>query len=154
MDLSRLQSLPLVSFAADQVVIAELQPLQGIYFLEGGEVEVFKEGVTIAEIYEPGAVFGEMSCLLHTAPTATVRTITACTFRYAADPVLFFREHPDGALHVAEILARRLDSLNRYLVDIKRQFEDRADHLGMIDEVLDSLMHKHPRNIPRRPAGD
>jgi hypothetical protein len=55
---------------------------------------------------------------------------------------------------MAGILARRLDSLNRYLVDIKRQFEGRSDHLGIIDEVLDSLMHKHPRAIPRRSAGD
>lgn len=49
--------------------------------------------------------------------------------------------------------ARRLDSLNRDLVEIKHQFKDRADHLGIIDEVLDALLHKHPRNIPRRDAG-
>ncbi|MEJ1972088.1 MAG: hypothetical protein WDM96_06350 [Lacunisphaera sp.] len=69
-------------------------------------------------------------------------------------PGNFFRQNPDVALHMATILARRLDSLNRYLVDIKHQFKDRSDHLGIIDEVLDALMHKHPRNIPRREAGD
>jgi hypothetical protein len=95
-----------------------------------------------------------MAYLLGTAPTAMVRTITPCTFRHVADPREFFRRNPDVALHMAAILARRLDSLNRYLVDIKHQFKDRADHLGIIDEVLDALMHKHPRDIPRRPAGD
>jgi hypothetical protein len=55
---------------------------------------------------------------------------------------------------MARILARRLDSLNRYLVNIKEQFRDRADHLGIIDEVLDALMHRHPRVIPRRETGD
>jgi CRP/FNR family cyclic AMP-dependent transcriptional regulator len=154
MDLSLLQTLPQLSCAAGQVVIEEGRPIQGIYFLETGEVEVLKDGILIAEIYDAGAVFGEMSYLLKTEPTATVRTIISCTFRHVADPVSFFRQHPDLALHMAEILARRLDSLNRYLVDIKRQFKDRADHLGIIDEVLDSLMHKHPRNIPRRSAGD
>lgn len=154
MDLSLLQTLPQLSCATGHVVIEEGRPIQGIYFLESGEVEVLKDGILLAEIYEMGAVFGEMSHLLKTEPTATVRTITACTFRHVADPVGFFRQHPDITLHMAEILARRLDSLNRYLVDIKRQFKDRADHLGIIDEVLDSLMHKHPRNIPRRSAGD
>jgi CRP/FNR family transcriptional regulator, cyclic AMP receptor protein len=44
--------------------------------------------------------------------------------------------------------------MGRYLVDIKLQFRDRSDHLGMIDQVLDTLMHKQPRVIPRRPTGD
>jgi CRP/FNR family transcriptional regulator, cyclic AMP receptor protein len=117
-------------------------------------VEVLKAGVLIAEVYEAGAVFGEMAHLLRTEPTATVRALTSCQLRLVADPAEFFRQHPAVALHMAEILARRLDSLNRYLVDIKLQFKDRADHLSIIDEVLDALMHKHPRHIPRRDAGD
>jgi CRP-like cAMP-binding protein len=155
MDLSLFQTLSPISCPAGQVLIAEGRPLMGLYFLESGEVEVRKGDVLIAEIYEPGAVFGDMAYLLKTDPTATVRALTPCTFRHVADPAAFFRDQPAAALHMAEILARRLDSLNRYLVDIKNQFKDRADHLGIIDEVLDSLMHKHPRRIPRREsAGD
>lgn len=154
MDLSLLQPLPPVAFGAGATVITEGQALPGLYFLESGEVEVLKDGVLIAEVYEPGAVFGDMAYLLGSAPTATVKTLTPSVFRHVADPREFFRKNPDIALHMASILARRLDSLNRYLVDIKNQFKDRADHLGMIDEVLDALMHKHPRDIPRRPQND
>jgi CRP/FNR family cyclic AMP-dependent transcriptional regulator len=154
MDLTLLQTLPAVTYAPGQVAIAEGSPMGGIYFLESGEVEVLKGGQLIAEVFEPGAVFGDMAYLLGSAPTATVRALTPCVFRHVADPREFFRLNPDGALHMAAILARRLDSLNRYLVDIKQQFKDRADHLGMIDEVLDALMHKHPRDIPRRPQED
>jgi len=153
MDLSVLQSAPGFSSTAGHVVITEGQPLEGIFFLESGEVEVLKNGILIAEIHDAGAVLGEMSWLLGTTPTATVRTVTPCTFRYVLNPAEFFRKNPDIALHVAELLARRVDSLNRYLVEIKNQFRDRADHLSIIDEVLDSLMHKHPRSIPRRDAG-
>ena len=153
MDLSALQSVPRISSAAGQVVITEGQALQGIYFLEGGEVEVIKNGVLIAEIRDAGAVLGEMSWLLGTTPTATVKTITPCTFRHVANPPEFFQQNPAVTLHMAVILARRVDSLNRYLVEIKNQFKDRADHLAIIDEVLDALMHKHPRDIPRRDAG-
>lgn len=154
MDLSVLQHLPAVSFAPGAIVITEGQPLAGLYFLESGEVEVLKEGELIAEVYEPGAVFGDMAFLLGSAPTATVKALTPAVLRHVADPATFFATTPGVALHTATILARRLDSLNRYLVDIKHQFRDRADHLGMIDEMLDALMHKHPRNIPRRPQDD
>lgn len=154
MDLSLLQVLPQVPCAAGAVLITEGLPVDGIYFLESGEVEVLKGGTLIAEVYEAGAVFGDMAFLLGTAPTATVKAITPCVFRHVPVPREFFQRHPEFALHMAAILARRLDSLNRYLVDIKHQFKDRSDHLGIIDEVLDALMHKHPRNIPRRPAGD
>lgn len=154
MDLSFLQKLPALSVAAGQVLIEESQPVAGLYFLESGEVEVLKGGTLIAEIYDAGAVFGDMAYLLQTAPTATVRALTPSQFRQVVNPAEFFRQNPEVALHVAQILARRLDSLTRYLVDIKHQFKDRADHLGIIDEVLDALMHKHPRNIPRREVGD
>jgi CRP/FNR family cyclic AMP-dependent transcriptional regulator len=154
MDLSFLQALPLLSVPAGHVLIEEGQPVTGLYFLESGEVEVLKGGTLIAEIFDSGAVFGDMAYLLQTAPTATVRMLTACKLREVAAPAEFFRQNPEVALHVAQILARRLDSLTRYLVDVKHQFKDRADHLGIIDEVLDALMHKHPRTIARRPAGD
>jgi CRP-like cAMP-binding protein len=154
MDTTLLQSLPATALPAGATIITEGQPLAGLYFLEDGEVEVLKGNVVIAEIYERGAVFGDMSFLLKTAPTATVRTLTPATFRHVADPADFFARNPAVALHMATILARRLDSLNRYMVDIKRQFKDRADHFGILDEVLDALMHKHPRDIPRRPQGD
>lgn len=154
MDLSLLQVLPQVPCAAGAVLITEGRPVAGIYFLESGEAEVRKGDTLIAEVYEPGAVFGDMAYLLGSDSTATVKALTACVFRHVAAPREFFQQHPEFALHMATILARRLDSLNRYLVDIKHQFKDRSDHLGIIDEVLDALLHKHPRNIPRRPQGD
>jgi len=154
MDLTHLQSLPRLALDTGAVLIVEGQPVQGIYFLESGEVEVRKDDVIIAEVYEPGAIFGDMAFLLDVVPTATVKTVVPSVFRHVPNPREFFRQHPDYALHTATILARRLDSLNRYLVDIKHQFKDRADHLGIIDEVLDALMHKHPRKIARREAGD
>ncbi len=150
MDPVHFSTLPPLHIPAGGTVITEGRPLAGIYFLESGEAEVMKGGVLIAEVFEPGAVFGDMAFLLGTPPTATVRALTPCVFRHVVDPAAFFAAQPAAALHMAAILARRLDSLNRYLVDIKNQFKGRSDHLGMIDEVLDSLMHKHPRSIPRR----
>jgi hypothetical protein len=43
---------------------------------------------------------------------------------------------------VAELLAQRLNSVTGYLADLKRQYEDHDDHLGMVDEVLETLTHQ------------
>jgi CRP/FNR family transcriptional regulator, cyclic AMP receptor protein len=48
--------------------------------------------------------------------------------------------HPLMARAVATTLARRLDTINGYLVDLRRQYGDR-DNLGMVDSVLESLRH-------------
>jgi CRP/FNR family transcriptional regulator, cyclic AMP receptor protein len=32
-------------------------------------------------------------------------------------------------------------------VDLKRQYQDREDHLGMVDEVLESLTHEQGRGF-------
>jgi len=61
-------------------------------------------------------------------------------------PREFLVSHPEAALYVAELLARRLDSLNKYLIDVKGQYEGH-DHLGMVDDVLETLMHR-PRSRP------
>ena len=146
--------LPARQFAAGSVVIEQGSRADHLYFLIEGRVEVLKDATTIAEVSEPGAVFGEMSVLLDAVHTATVRVSAPSSFRVAAASLGFLRDHPEVALYVAQILARRLDSLNRYLVDVKSQFKDFDDHMHMVDEVLDALMTKHPRRVERRPVDD
>lgn len=146
--------LPLRQLPENSVLIEQGAHARQLYFLVDGLVEVLKDGTLITEVDEPGAVFGEMSILLGAPHTATVRTKTAATFRVADASRAFLRDNPDVALYVAEILARRLDSLNRYLVDVKSQFKEFDDHLHMVDGVLDTLMAKHPRRVERRPVED
>ncbi|HEX2862135.1 MAG TPA: cyclic nucleotide-binding domain-containing protein, partial [Lacunisphaera sp.] len=103
MDLAFLHALPALSVPAGQILIQENRPITGLYFLESGEVEILKGGTLIAEIYDAGAVFGDMAYLMGSVPTATVRTVTPCVFRQAAAPVEFFRANPEVALQVARI---------------------------------------------------
>lgn len=106
-----------------------------------GSVEILKRDYQINVISEPGAVFGELSVLLDAPHTATVKTVDECRFYVAEDPRAFLRSHPEFALGVAEILAKRLNAMTTYLVDLKQQFEDHDDHFSLIDEVLDTLAH-------------
>ena len=142
--------LPTRSLATADTLIEENSDTGALYFLATGALEVLKDGVRIAEVREEGAVFGEMSVLLKSPHTATVRALEATEVHVAENPESFLQEHPDVMFYVAEILARRLNALNGYLVDVKRQFGEKGDHLAMLDEVLDTLMNKHPRNIERR----
>jgi hypothetical protein len=82
-----------------------------------------------------------------------VRALKPSTFAVVENPDEFLRVSPVATLHVARMLAQRLDTLNRYLVDVKAQYEGH-DHLGMVDEVLETLMHRQPRvdPPPSRPA--
>lgn len=143
--------LPSREFAAGMVILTENQPTDVLYILAEGKVEVLKRDVTVAVTAHPGAVFGEMSVLLGQPPTATVRCLTPARFFVVDEPLKFLHSNPAACFAVARLLAERLSSMTHYLVDLKAQFEDRQDHLGMVDEVLDTLMHNQkrtPRTAP------
>lgn len=133
--------LPTKQVAAGEVLMEEGARTGLIYLLESGKLEVLKGKVRVAVLSHPGAVVGEMSVLLNQPHSATVQGLVPSQLRVVADPHAFLKSHPQVCLAVARMLAQRLDSLNRYLVDLKAQFEDRKDHLGMVDEVLESLLY-------------
>jgi len=139
LDLCR--DLPVRTFAAQELILADGDKAGALYILIDGLVEVVKGDVQITSVSEPGAIFGEMSVLLGSQHTASVRALSASSFHVVEDPDRFLSSRPDIMLHVARLLARRLNFVTGYLVDVKRQFEDQQDHLGMVDEVLESLVH-------------
>lgn len=139
-----LTALPKRNFGAGETVITEDSSTGMLFFLIDGEVEVFKNDVPLAVTSEPGSVFGEMSVLLGTSHRASVRTITPSSFYIVEDGRRFLESNPVVSVHVSEMLARRLDALNKYLVDVRQQFEGH-DHLSMVDEVLEVLMNRQRR---------
>jgi len=148
-------SLPLRSFGKSSVLLAEGGAGSEIYFLMSGTVEVRKGAEIITRVRERGAMLGEMAVLLNCPNTATVVAASDVECRVASEPMAFLAAHPDVMLYVCQVLARRLDSLNRYLVDVKHQLRDQEGHVGMVDGVLDALMNRHPRQIsPRYDAGE
>jgi CRP/FNR family cyclic AMP-dependent transcriptional regulator len=130
-------------FDTGEVVILQGERTNLLFFLIEGTVEVVKDGVQVARASQPGAVFGELSALLGGNHTATVRALGPCSFHVVQNPRQFLQASPIVCLHVCELVARRLDAVNKYLVDVKQQF-DGHEHLGMVDNVLDTLMHRHP----------
>lgn len=135
-------------FEAGQTILQQGEATGQLYVLIEGAVEVLKDDVPVALASQPGVVFGEMAVLLGDKHTASVRASKPCSFYVVGNPGEFLKASPAVCLHICQLLARRLDALNKYLVDVKRQFEGH-DHIGMVDDVLEALLHRQPRDRVR-----
>ena len=113
-----------------------------LYILLEGAVEVKREETLIAAIDERGALFGEMSALLDVPHTADVIAKTPVTVYQFTDAWSFLQSDPMVSLTVARKLAQRLNTVTTYLVDLKRQYAGHNNHLGMVSEVLASLVYQ------------
>jgi len=136
------------NFETGAVVIEQGATGDPMFVVLRGEVEVLRDNVRVAKISEPGAIFGEMHLLLGGPHNATIRTLKPSAFAIIENPREFLAASPVACLFIAELLATRLDAMNKYLVDVKQQYEGH-DHLGMVDNVLNSLVHHQPRRSGR-----
>jgi hypothetical protein len=69
------------------------------------------------------------------------------------DAESFLRSHPEIAFFLGRLLAERLNAATTYLVDLKRQFEGHGNHLGMVGEVLETLIHQQHEEFTSGPEG-
>jgi CRP-like cAMP-binding protein len=134
--------LPVVRYGAGEVMIAEGPASDRLLILVSGGAEVLRGTTQISETSEPGAIFGEISALLGGPHTATVRAVTVVEARELKGARAALKRETPLTWFVARLLAQRLVDATGYLADIKRQFADRTDHLGMVDEVLDTLIQR------------
>ncbi len=133
--------LPTETVPAGTVLIAEDTDPGRLLVLAAGQVTIERDGVPFARIDQPGAVFGEMAAVLGQPASATVRAATDVTVHVAADPTAFLTQRPGVALAVLQMTAARLDRMTQYLVDVKGQFAELEGHFGMVDSILDTLLH-------------
>jgi len=89
----KLATLPLVTYQAGETVLSAASTTGRLLILKEGAVAVVKEGVEIARVTEPGAVFGELSVLLDQPHTADVRALEASQF-HVADAATILRVDP------------------------------------------------------------
>ena len=89
-----------------------------LYVLAEGSVVVLRENIIVASISDPGAVLGEMSMLLGTAHTASVRANSKCVVYAIDNAEAYMRAHPEFAIEIARHLAKRLHNATSYIVDL------------------------------------
>lgn len=141
------QDLPELAAPAGTVLLTQGEDARRALVLVSGRVRVEAAGTVLARVDDPGAVVGEMAGLLGTPRSATVTAETDVVYRVVDDVEAFCLERPEAALAIARILAHRLHLLDAYLADVRRQYADRGDHLGMLDTVLAALATATPAEV-------
>ena len=140
-------SMPLQTFSNGMVLLEEGKTTGRVYVLATGRIEVLRGSTQITVIDEPGSLLGEMSLLLGVPHTATARALGEVQVHAIERGEQFFTSHPELSWLVARLLAHRLNAATTYLADLKRQFASSGDHLEMVGEVLESLIHQQDRDF-------
>ena len=117
---TRLEKLPVAHFGIAETVLLAGVSSGRILVLKSGRVEVVRDETRLAEVAEPGAVFGELSLLLDRPHTADVRALAPTEF-YVADAARLLADDPATLAYVAVLLARRLDATNQALIEVRQQ---------------------------------
>jgi CRP/FNR family transcriptional regulator, cyclic AMP receptor protein len=133
--------------AAGTVLLPEGANTGRLYVLVDGSVEISRNGTVFATSNDPGAIFGEMSVLLGLPHTATVKATVPSTVYEIKDATVFLGSDPAIALIIAKTLAQRLYTSTTYLVDLKKQYAGQSNHLGMVSDVLATLVFQSQSNF-------
>ena len=131
-------SQPARTLAPGAVLIAQGQPGGNLYVLEAGQLAVERDGVRVATISTPGALVGEMSVLLGTPNTATVRAERETHVRILENAREILEHHPALTLRLASLMASRLDATSAFLVELTRQHSSESEQ-GLLGKIIAAL---------------
>ncbi len=146
--------LPEETFEVGETILREGGTDRVLYILVEGTLEVSKGNLPIAVVSQRGALFGEIAVLLDTPHIASVRVIERARIVVVDDGPALLASQPQLSLSVARLIAGRLQLVTGYLADLKRQFDEHDDHLGMVSEVMESLLNAPPRDAESTPGSD
>lgn len=133
-------SQPSKTLAPGEVLIKEGDPGGDLYVLESGALSVERNGVKLASITAQGALVGEMSVLLGTESTATVKAEKATTVRVVADALAYLERQPLVALRVAMLLSQRLDATSALLVELSKSNPQKSAEQTIFSRLMTALV--------------
>ena len=98
---------PTRTLAAGEVLIAQGREGGDLFVLESGQLVVERDGVAIATISSPSAVVGEMSVVLGTLNSATVKADRITTVRVIQDARKYLEQDQAMTFRLARLMATR-----------------------------------------------
>lgn len=119
----------MVSFREGEVLCYEGDESQDLYILVSGQLEILKGDKKISEIEESGSSLGEISFLLDTKRTATVKAMSdGMALRIPKDKVnRFMQDFPALAWEIPRLLAKRLDRSSEAFYALSEICDDLPD---------------------------
>lgn len=126
----------LTTFEKGKTIFLEGDPSQDLYILVSGQLDVLKGNKELSEISERGTLFGEISLLLGTKRTATVKVRNeARAFRIPKEDVAsFLNEFPVVEQEMSKILAHRLDEASKVVYGLKAFCDQLPDAVILTDK--------------------
>ncbi|MBI1373036.1 MAG: cyclic nucleotide-binding domain-containing protein [Phycisphaera sp.] len=118
------EKMPIKELQPGEVLLEQDQNTGKVYILIDGTVEILRDGVQITTVDQPGAPFGEISALINTPHTATVKALTPVMAIEVDDFRPQTAEYPELPLYLAETLANRLIETNKCLAELHKTFDD------------------------------
>ena len=135
--LESLSADPLVDFAEGDLLLRQGDHTKRLFFLRDGAVEIVRDGAALAQVSEPGAVFGDMAVILgrpHSADVLATRPTRCHRIDNAAQRL---QAEPALALYVMTVLATRLDAVNGSLIEARERLGE--SERGFLADTLDKL---------------
>lgn len=144
-------SAPTRTLAKGELLVAQGERGGDLFVLESGRLSVERDGVTIATIEEPNSVVGEMSVLLGSRASATVRADRPSTVRVVKDAIRILERQPELTLQLAMLVSRRLDATSALLVELSQEHAGKASEQGLLSRIFSALLSSPSRspNTPR-----
>ncbi|MCD8481459.1 MAG: cyclic nucleotide-binding domain-containing protein [Verrucomicrobia bacterium] len=107
---------------AGQVVIGQGEPGVGLFILQSGTLEIYKDEILLSIMMHPGTIFGEMCDILSRPRSCTVRAKTPSKVTHVqADSIdELVEQRPELATKIIRTLAGRLERTTQKLVDTAR----------------------------------
>jgi PAS domain S-box-containing protein len=126
----------LIAFRKGEILCMEGDASKDLYILVSGKVEILKGQQRITEIAERGSSIGEISFLLGTKRTATVKArCNGTAIRIPEDKVnQFLQEFPVLGWQIPRLLAQRLEEGNRAYVVLKEFCDQLPDAVVATEE--------------------
>lgn len=121
-----------------EILIAQGREGGDLFVLESGQLLVERDGVVIASISSPNSVVGEMSVVLGTRNSATVRADGNATVRVIMDARKYLEQDQAMTMRLAWLMASRLDATSAYLVELSKQHTGKAEQ-NMLGKILSAL---------------
>ncbi|MEM7025020.1 MAG: cyclic nucleotide-binding domain-containing protein [Pseudomonadota bacterium] len=149
--LDKLAHYPLRVFEEGDVVLSEGSKTGRLLFLKHGAVDVVVDDVEVAQITEPGAVFGDVALLIDEAHRADVRAAQPSSFLVIDKGEDLLESEPAVLLYVAKVLARRLDTVNHLLSEGKSRSEEEEARTTLIGEMFQRIGRALQIRVPRGP---
>lgn len=137
-------SQPTRTLEPGETLLIEGEGHGDIHVLLMGELIIERGGVKLASLSNPGTVVGEMSVLLSRPATATVRAVRPTRIRSLAEAARLMAGDAELAMHIAALVAARLDATSSVVVDLSRELSGKPQEQGMLGRLF-SALHITPK---------